>query len=324
MRMYSLNQLYKVVDISKQAVHQYEKKQISYDEKLYELITQVDLLRAEHPGCGIEKMYYTLQPDFMGRDKFIVTMMNLGYRIRRVKNFTKTTFPGGYYYPNLIEGSLINDINRIWQTDITYIYINDRFYYLIFIVDVYSRKVLGFSVANHMRAEANVNALNQSFRERKQHCLSNLVHHSDRGSQYISKAYTTLLLGRYIKISMGTIAMENPFAERVNGIIKNEYLKLWNIKTFGELKTKVKKAVKHYNNKRIHNSLPKRMTPSQFENNLANTAKRRNQLTYSFNYPNMNELKKQYSNFETNFDNWHCPILIKNEISKSQKTVNLF
>lgn len=314
MSNYSLNQLYNVIKISKQAVHQYEKNQIDFDVKLDELIAQVDVLRGEHPGCGIEKMYQTLQPDFMGRDKFIDMMLDLGYRVRKTKNYIRTTFSASYRYPNLIEGAVINNINRIWQTDITYISIGNQFYYLIFIIDVYSRRILGFSVADHMRAEANLHALNQSLRQRKQHSLLFLVHHSDRGTQYTSIAYTTLLLDNHIKISMGLTAMENAFAERVNGIIKNEYLKLWNITTFGELQTKLKQAVEHYNNKRIHNSLPNRMTPSQFEEQLKNTNSRMNQLIYSFNYENMKELKKQYPKFDTIIDNWHCPNLLKNEI----------
>lgn len=80
MSNYSLNQLYNVIKISKQAVHQYEKNQIDFDGKLDELIAQVDVLRGEHPSCGIEKMYQTLQPDFIGRDKFIDMMLDLGYR----------------------------------------------------------------------------------------------------------------------------------------------------------------------------------------------------------------------------------------------------
>ena len=103
MKAYSLNQLYEVIGISKQAVHQYEKKQDAFDVKLYELVTQADLLRTQHPGCGIEKMYLSLQPDFMGRDRFIEIMMELGYRARKPKNFIRTTIPATNRYSNLTQ-----------------------------------------------------------------------------------------------------------------------------------------------------------------------------------------------------------------------------
>lgn len=314
MKTYSLNQLYQTIDISKQAVHQFEKKQNTFDAKLYELLTQADLLRGEHSGCGIEKMYHSLQPDFIGRDRFIELMMEFGYRVRKPKNFIKTTIPASYRYPNLIEGAAINHINRIWQTDITYIHIADRFYYLIFIMDVYSRRILGFSAADHMRAEANINCLKQSFRIRKGHLLYYLVHHSDRGSQYISKIYTDLLSSNNIQISMGLSAMENAFAERVNGIIKNEYLNLWKITSFSELRKRLKQAVEHYNHKRIHNSLPGRISPSQFEDKLKIKTEKAHLLIYSLNNENMKELKKQYTTFDKNTSNWHCPILTKHDI----------
>jgi len=85
MKGYSLNQLYKVIGISKQAVYQFEKRQMNFDIKLSEILIQVDELRAEHPGCGIEKMYFTLKPDFIGRDTFIDLMMDLGYRVKKPK-----------------------------------------------------------------------------------------------------------------------------------------------------------------------------------------------------------------------------------------------
>ena len=195
-----------------------------------------------------------------------------------------------------------------------YIHLAGRFYYLIFMIDLYSRRILGFSAANHMRAEANINCLKQSFKQRKQHRLNHLIHHSDRGSQYGSKAYTKLLTDKNIQISMGLSALENAFAERVNGTITNEYLKLWNITGLSELQKRLKQAVDHYNHKRIHNSLPDRISPSQFEDGLKNKTKRKHMLIYSLNYENMKELRKQYTTFDNNIDNWYCPLLIENDI----------
>ena len=279
----SLNQLYKVVGISKQAAHQYQNRQIEFDRKLLGLVVEVDELRSEHPGCGVEKMYSTLEPDFIGRDKFIETFMSLGYRVKKIKNYHRTTIPVSHKYPNLIEGLVVSCENMVWQSDITYFDVNGRFYYLVFIIDVYSRKIVGYAVSDHLRAEANIIALKMALKDRP----APKIHHSDRGGQYIDKKYTKLLEDNETKISMGLQAQDNAYAERVNGIIKNEYLKYKIINSFNDLKRETKKAVEHYNNKRIHGSLPNKMNPRQFE--LLPQTKKIIEVIYSQNRPNPTE-----------------------------------
>jgi len=266
---FKLNDLYEVVGISKQAVHKFRKSNEIFDVKLEELFTQVDILREDHPGCGARKMYYTLKPDFIGRDRFEALMMRYGYRIKYPKNYIRTTISAHYRYPNLIEGCCIAEMNLIWQSDITYIHVNGRFYYIVFILDVYSRRILGYEASDHLRAQANVKALNQALSIRKEERLSKLFHHSDRGSQYISHEYTGILTSRSIAISMGLKATENAYAERINGIIKNEYLKYREMKNLADLKRELKRAVNHYNKYRQHNNL-QRMSPVDFEKKLIN------------------------------------------------------
>lgn len=278
---YSLNSLYKTAGISKQAVCQYDKEREEYLEKLAILTIEVDILREDHPGCGLEKIYKTLRPDFIGRDNFISTFMELGYRVKKNKNYIRTTIPAHFRYPNLIEGSLVWKENQIWQSDITYFLVEGTFYYLTFIVDVYTRKIVGYEVSNHLRADANLNALKMALRLTKGD-LEGLIHHSDRGSQYVDKRYTGLLKCKGIKVSMGLKAQDNSYAERVNGIIKNEYLKYKNITTFEQLKKETKKAVTHYNNKRIHKSIFD-CTPNEFELGLLknNLPKKPKMIIYS-------------------------------------------
>jgi transposase InsO family protein len=257
----SLNGLYRLLGISKQAVHTYDQRQRVFDNKLMDLMVEVDELRSQHPGCGVEKMYYTLKPDFIGRDRFIEHFMELGYRVRRIRNYHRTTIPASHKYPNLIEGILVKSKNTVWQSDITYFDIGGRFYYLVFIIDVYTRQIVGYAVSDHLRAEANLKALKMAI---KSHGAPK-IHHSDRGSQYIDKRYVKLLTDNGVDVSMGLQAQDNAYAERINGTIKNDYLKHWKIKSFNELKNKVKQAVEHYNSKRIHDSLPNRCTPNVFE-----------------------------------------------------------
>lgn len=261
---YSLNQLYSIAGLTKQAFHQGVKRQRQFEEKLYDLYIQVDTLKEQHPGCGIEKMYYTLKPDFIGRDRFIDCMMDAGYRVKKHKNFIKTTVPGHYKYPNLIEGSVVTGIDQVWQSDITYIQVGKDYYYAVFIIDVYSKRIVGYTVSDNLRAESNEKALKMAFKLRGKKDLSDLIHHSDRGSQYTSEAYTKLLTSRNVSISMGMIATDNAYAERINGTIKNEFLRYRNMETLKDLKREVARSVKYYNKNRPHNHLFK-MTPEAYE-----------------------------------------------------------
>ena len=175
---FSLNSLYREVGLSKQAVAQYDARQKIFDNKTAQLVLEADELREDHPGCGVEKMYYTLKPEFIGRDRFIELMMELGYRLKRKKNYTKTTIASKIYYPNLIKGMEIDRPSTVWQSDITYIPIGNRHYYAVFIIDVYTKKIVGYKVSDTMRAQANMDALNMALREND----APLIHHSDRGS----------------------------------------------------------------------------------------------------------------------------------------------
>ena len=257
---YSLNKLYSTVGLSKQAVHQYARRQVCLEKKLMDLIVEADVIREEHPGCGVRKMYNTLRPDFIGRDRFVEAFMDLGYRLKRRKNFRRTTYASKVDFSNLIKGMEVYAPSTIWQSDITYIYVGGRFYYAVFIIDVYSKKLVGYQVSDHMRATANIKALEMALKDHK----APLIHHSDRGGQYISRKYLDLLEKNKTKISMARSAQDNAYAERINRTIKEEYLDHWKPETFGQLKRDLKRAVHHYNSKRPHNNL-NNLTPMEFE-----------------------------------------------------------
>ena len=261
---FSMNQLYDTIGISKQAVYQYDTRQKALDKKVMQMIIEADELRKEHPGCGVEKMYYTLKPDFIGRDRFIDLMMELGYRIKRKKNYKRTTIASKIYYPNLIKGMKVDRPSMIWQSDITYIPIGKQHYYAVFIIDVYTKKIVGYKVSDHMRAQANIDALKMALKDND----APMIHHSDRGSQYTYKEYVNLLKRNGSKISMALTAHDNAYAERINKTIKEEYLDHWKPKTFNQLKRMVKKAVENYNTKRIHNN-NNRMSPGKFINHFS-------------------------------------------------------
>lgn len=256
---------YKSVGISKQAVHQYAKRQLDFDQKVEQLIIETDELRAAHPGCGVEKMYHILKPNFIGRDRFIELFMELGYRIKRKKNYRRTTYSSRVNYPNLIKGVTISSPSEIWQSDITYIQAGGRFYYAVFILDVFTRKIVGYKVSDNMRASANVSALKMAL---KGHPPPR-IHHSDRGSQYTYKGYLSMLKEHNCSVSMGLTAQDNAYAERINRTIKEEYLDHWKPQSFNQLKRQMKKAVMNYNSKRIHNEIDRR-TPTELEHQCLN------------------------------------------------------
>ena len=254
-----MNQLYATIGISKQAVHKQMKQKTYFEDNVIELITKADELRKQHPGCGVEKMYYSLRPDFMGRDKFVSTFMSIGYRLKRKKNYRRTTIASLIYRPNLIKGFIVDAPCVIWQSDITYIEVDGKNCYAVFIIDVYTKEIVGFSVAEHMRATANISALKMALKKWK----SPKIHHSDRGSQYVSKEYVRLLEINGTKVSMGKTAQDNAYAERINRTIKEEYLEYKWIRSLGQLKSLVARAVMHYNQFRPHKNLGMK-TPFDF------------------------------------------------------------
>lgn len=260
-----MNQLYKAAGLSRQAVHKHARLQSEYTGKITGLVRDADKLRAAHPGCGVEKMYNMLNPDFMGRDRFIETFMSMGYRVERKRKYHRTTVASSVYRPNLIRGMEVAAPSVIWQSDITYIPVEGKHCYAVFIIDVYTREIVGYAVSDHMRASANIAALKMALSKRERP----LYHHSDRGGQYISKAYAKILQECGTSISMGLKAQDNAYAERINRTIKEEYLDHWWLRTFSQLKTAVNRAVRNYNMYRPHSGL-NRKSPWEFHQQWKN------------------------------------------------------
>ena len=280
-----MNQLYKTLGISKQAVDQYQKRQVVFNQKMNCLLLEAEELRKEHPGCGVAKMYDTLKPNFIGRDRFVDSFMELGFRLKRNKNYRRTTFAGKTYYPNLIQSLSVYALSMVWQSDITYYYVGERFYYVVFIIDVYTKKIVGYQQSNHMRATANIQAMQMALKVNE----APMIHHSDRGSQYIYNEYIKLLKTNSCEISMALSAQDNAYAERINKTIKEEYLDFWKPKTFEELKKYLEKAVNQYNNIRPHNHLGK-LSPIDFEKKWFNNSLITKPIFTIFDYDKLIEI----------------------------------
>lgn len=311
----SLSSLYRQLGISKQAVWAYARRASELAARLESLLIEADRLREVHGGCGLEKMYRTLKPDWIGRDRFITLLQEFGYGLKLRKSPSRTTYAGIFRYPNLIEGLMVFDINQVWQSDITYIRLGDQFYYAVFIIDIYSKRIVGFELSDHMYTSANLAALRMALRLRKDRQLDQLIHHSDRGSQYGAKAYTQALNAQSIRVSMGTKAQGNAYAERVNGTLKNEYLQYKSPANFDQLKRELSKAVKHYNRIRIHNHLPDDMSPIAFEQRINDKpeANRPFIIVHAYHRPDYNRVKSQklitLIDMEKNAVKGICPLI---------------
>lgn len=255
------------MNISRQAVHQFYKKALQKDIEAAEFIEKANAIRKDHPKAGCRKIALKTKGYGWGRDKVEQLLLGSGFRILYPPNYIKTTHPQyDLIYPNLIEGIILSDINQLIQTDISYIWINGKFCYLVFIIDVYSRRIVGYNASENMLACSNVKALKRLISLRQGACFKKMIHHSDRGSQYTSKLYLGLLKDHEVKISMCKEAWQNAYTERLNRTIKEEYLYDLKIDTFSQLKRALKKSITHYNEKRPHWNLHKQMSPSEFEN----------------------------------------------------------
>lgn len=225
-------------------------------------------IREEHPMMSCRKMYDVAGNGFsLGRDRFEALLLTHGFRVRHPKNYQRTTYSVGHgYFDNLISGLVLTGIDQLWQTDITYFRCLGRFYYMVFIIDVYSRRIIGYHVSDNMLAYSNMQALRMAFGTRgNPERFTSLIHHSDRGSQYVDKDYVRLLKQKGIAASMCLNSWENAFVERVHGTIKNEYMKHRTINSFAVLKAELARSVKLYNQQRPHLSLPGRTPPARFE-----------------------------------------------------------
>jgi putative transposase len=131
-------------------------------------------------------------------------------------------------------------------------------------LDIYSRRVIGYLASDNMYAINVVKVLEMAVRLRKQWLFKQLIHHSDKGSQYCANEYIKVLTKANISISMAGNSLENPYAERLNGIIKNDYLVHFNTSSFSKLKKSLTEVVWLYNNERPHSEL-KNMTPVEYE-----------------------------------------------------------
>lgn len=260
-----INPVFKAIGISKQAFHQWKTRWqnlIAIEEQILYLIRQI---RYDHPGMGVRDIYFKLAPLPIGRDRFEDMCRSRGLLIGITRNPCRTTDSRGVTrFPNLLKDLVVERPNQAWQSDITYFEVDGKFCYLTFIQDTYTKLILGWAASKTLITEdTTIAALKMAIDWNRDIDLEGLILHSDGGGQYNDTYFLKMTLQAKIRNSMCETAQENGMAERLNGVIKTNYLRYRGITTFNQLCNEIDRTVYLYNFEKPHKKL-KRMAPVEF------------------------------------------------------------
>lgn len=251
-----------MLGLSRQSFYATLKRYSIRESELLHVKRLVLEVRMKLPRLGTRKLYYILNEQLkelnikIGRDALFDYLRRENLLIKPKKQYTRTTFSKHWLrkHPNLYKKIEINKPEQVFVSDITYVKTKQTVCYLSLVTDAYSRKIMGFSVSENMNAENVSIALKIAIKNRINN--EKLIHHSDRGLQYCSEYYQTILKQNQIIPSMadGYDCYQNALAERINGILKQEFL-IEKTKDITELTKMVEQSVYLYNNTRPHLSL---------------------------------------------------------------------
>lgn len=253
---------------TRQAYYQrcgYRYQECAEESIILDLIAEY---RKEMSRIGGRKLWYELNrrlPECIGRDRLFDILDKYHLKVNRRRRTVRTTWSESWLhrYPNLIKDLIPTASNQIWVSDITYIDTESGFVYLHLVTDAYSKKIMGWCLSPSLHAEATIKAMQMAIRNAS--CsLKGLIHHSDRGCQYCCEKYVKLLQDNDIDISMTQDGdpRDNAIAERVNGILKTEWLFDDHFFGFEDTFIRVSQVINLYNSKRPHLSLNYK-TPDQ-------------------------------------------------------------
>ncbi len=237
------------------------------------VIKSVIDIRKDMPRIGTRKLHFMLTETLLlhgldiGRDSLFDLLSDYSMLVRKRKRRKTITTDSNHpfrKYPNMIKELIIIAPNQLWVSDITYIALLNNYCYLSLITDAYSRKIVGFCLYPTLEKEGPLSALEMALQSCEKHHRTKLIHHSDRGLQYCSGAYVTKLLNNAASISMTERGdpYENAIAERINGVLKSEFLLSKTFKNIEEASENVSKSIGIYNNQRPHGSC-NYLTPEQ-------------------------------------------------------------
>lgn len=245
------------------------------------VVMLVDQIRSRQTKVGARKLQKMLAnpryglPVNIGRDSLFRLLRKYGKLSKLHKCYKKTTNSSHQFqiYPNLVKGLSIQLANQVWVSDITYLKLaKGKFCYLFLVSDLYSRKILGFALKESLATEGAEEALQMAIDFAKP--KTGLIHHSDHGIQYCSKSYVALLQkhGALISMTGENHCYDNAVAERINGILKQEYGLGSALSSFDAAKLLSSDGIHIYNSERLHTVLGYR-TPNEMYDNSINSMK---------------------------------------------------
>ena len=242
------------------------------------VVEYIKEVRSKDPGIGGEKLWMMYRKKFgreesVGYNRFYDIIEKYNLKVRKRRRRVRTTDSTHDYplYANLVKEIIPERTNQIWVSDITYISlsagpekVDGGFCYLSLITDIYSKEIIGYSLGRTLETKYTMEALEMAFKRLQGDSGKGLIHHSDRGVQYASYAYTDALKEKGVRISMTESGnpKDNAVAERVNNTIKNELLMGMNFQNMEEVRKALDAAIAFYNTERPHMSLDG-MTPSE-------------------------------------------------------------
>ena len=257
----------------------YYKRKINIHKKQKELRIRkkIEDISREHPYYGYRRITAQLRRDklIVNHKKVLKIMKKMGIQGRIKRKYVTTTNSrhNNKIYSNLIKDKELTGINQIWCADITYIRILNGFVYLAAIIDICSRKIVGYAIGKTLSSELAITALNMAIATRN---TDNLIHHSDQGIQYTCKDYIKILKDNGIRISMSGKGnpYDNAFAESFFKTLKQEEVYLWQYETFFDVAERIPYFIEDvYNRKRLHSSLGY-CPPEEYERLLAKNGSR--------------------------------------------------
>ena len=265
----------KAFEVSKQSFYKWKKREPlpDSDGNVLESMQKIALEFSKYGYRRITKALHR-QGELVNHKRVYRIMKENNLLVRR-KKFRPITTQSGHglaVYPNLAKDLVVTKLNQLWVSDITYIYLPLGFAYLAAILDIFSRKCIGWCLGKNIDAQLTLDALNMAIVARKHLGLSETIHHSDRGVQYASQAYTDRLkeFGMVISMSGKGNAYDNAFAESFIKTLKVEEVYINEYETFEEAYANIKHFINLvYNEKRLHSSIGY-VPPAEFEAEVLN------------------------------------------------------
>lgn len=223
-------------------------------------------IRHNQPRIGTRKLHYLLKDEIkVGRDRLFKILRKEGLLIKKRRKYTKTTNSQHWMrtYKDSSQSISLKEPEQLWVSDITYLSSKSDTLYLHLITDAYSKKIMGYKLSKDLRSESTLEALEMAISKRSYNEKS-ILHHSDRGLQYCSNIYVSKLKKNNFEISMTESGSpyDNAVAERVNGILKEEFYLDEKFEDFYQAQKHVEESIMIYNNQRPHISCSM-LTPVQ-------------------------------------------------------------